>query len=54
MKTQHKFKTNQLGITFNQFGENLHKQLHLNYQKLYGTDTKVFEERKHEAHRKTN
>jgi hypothetical protein len=34
MKSQHQFRTNQLGITYNQYGENLHKQLQLNYQKL--------------------
>lgn len=27
---------NQLGVTYNQYGENLLKQLKLNYVKLYG------------------
>ena len=40
MKTTHKFRTNQLGITYNQFGENLINQLQLNYKKLYGKDYK--------------
>lgn len=34
MKPQHQFRTNQLGITYNEFGQNLLKQLNLNYQKL--------------------
>lgn len=40
MKITHKFRTNQLGITYNQFGENLINQLQLNYKKLYGKDYK--------------
>lgn len=48
MKTQHQFQTNQLGITYSQFGQNLYHQLQLNYQKLYGqaTETKVIGKRK--------
>ena len=34
MNTQHQFKTNELGFTYNEFGQNLLKQLNLNYQKL--------------------
>ena len=34
MHTPHQFKTNQLGVTYNEFGQNLIKQLNLNYQKL--------------------
>jgi hypothetical protein len=30
---------NQLGVTYNQYGENLLKQLNLNYYKLYGKAT---------------
>jgi hypothetical protein len=37
MNTQHKFKTNELGITYNEWGNNLYKQLNLNYSKLNGT-----------------
>lgn len=37
MSTQHQFKTNQLGITYSEFGENLYKQLEINKQKLNGT-----------------
>jgi len=38
MKT-HQFKTNQLGITYNEFGQNLLQQLNLAYQKLNGKNT---------------
>ena len=34
MNAQHQFKTNELGFTYNEFGQNLLKQLSLNYQKL--------------------
>lgn len=30
---------NELGTTFNEFGQNLYKQLNLNYYKLYGKAT---------------
>lgn len=36
MKAQHQFKTNELGFTYNQYGQNLLKQLNLNYRKLNG------------------
>ncbi|MFM1756232.1 MAG: hypothetical protein RL621_1180 [Bacteroidota bacterium] len=36
MKAQHKFKTNQLGLTYSEWGTNLDYQLKLNYVKLYG------------------
>lgn len=44
MKTQHQFQTNQLGVTYSQFGQNLYNQLQLNYKKLYGqaAETKAF------------
>lgn len=50
MKTQHKFRTNQLGFTYNQFGENLYKQLQLNYQKLYGLESSSQKEVKSRKH----
>lgn len=48
MKTQHQFQTNQLGVTYSQFGENLYNQLQLNYKKLHGqaTETKAIGKRK--------
>jgi hypothetical protein len=48
MKTQHQFQTNQLGVTYSQFGENLYNQLQLNYKKLHGqaAETKVTGKRK--------
>lgn len=48
MKTQHQFQTNQLGVTYSQFGQNLYNQLQLNYKKLHGqaTETKVTGKRK--------
>lgn len=49
MKTTHKFRTNQLGITYNQFGENLINQLQLNYKKLYGKDYKQTNTRESQA-----
>jgi hypothetical protein len=54
MKTQHQFQTNQLGVTYSQFGENLFYQLQLNYKKLNGqaTETKVTGKRK--GNSKTN
>lgn len=36
MKVQHKFKTNQLGYTYSEWGQNLINQLNLNYSKLHG------------------
>ena len=36
MNAQHKFKTNELGITYSEWGNNLYKQLNLNYSKLNG------------------
>jgi hypothetical protein len=51
MKT-HQFKTNQLGYTYNQFGENLLKQLNISYQKLHGQDSKTTMGAKPKSHRK--
>lgn len=51
MKTQHQFQTNQLGVTYSQFGENLYNQLQLNYKKLHGqaTETKAIGQRKRDS-----
>jgi hypothetical protein len=40
MNAQHKFKTNQLGLTYTEWGMNLDYQLQLNYKKLYGKEPK--------------
>lgn len=51
MKT-HQFKTNQLGFTYNQFAENLLKQLNISKQKLYGQDSEAPMGAKPKSHRK--
>ena len=51
MKT-HQFKTNQLGFTYNQFGENLLKQLNISRQKLHGQNPKTTVGAKPKSHRK--
>ena len=51
MKTQ-QFKTNQLGVTYNQFVENLFKQLNISRQKLHGQDSKTTMDAKPKSHRK--
>jgi hypothetical protein len=54
MKTQHQFQTNQLGVTYSQFGENLYNQLQLNYKKLYGQGTEKMFIGKRKGNSKTN
>jgi len=51
MKT-HKFRTNQLGYNYNQFGENLLKQLNISYQKLNGQTSEATMGVKPKSHRK--
>lgn len=54
MKTQHQFQTNQLGVTYSQFGENLFYQLQLNYKKLHGQATETTSIGKRKRDSKTN
>lgn len=54
MKTQHQFQTNQLGVTYSQFGENLYNQLQLNYKKLHGQATETTSIGKRKRNSKTN
>jgi hypothetical protein len=56
MKT-HQFKTNQLGVTYSEFGQNLLNQLNQAYAKLYGQNTSASttkERRKYRTHQTTN
>lgn len=54
MKTQHQFQTNQLGVTYSQFGQNLFYQLQLNYNKLHGQATETNTTRKRKRDTKVN
>lgn len=54
MKTQHQFQTNQLGVTYSQFGQNLYNQLKLNYRKLHGQATETTSIGKRKRDSKTN
>lgn len=56
MKT-HQFKTNQLGVTYNEYGKNLLYQLNLAKQKLHGQNTSApttKERRKYRTNQTTN
>lgn len=54
MKTQHQFQTNQLGVTYSQFGENLFYQLQLSKKKLHGQFTETTSIGKRKRDSKTN
>lgn len=54
MKTQHQFQTNQLGVTYSQFGENLFYQLQLSKKKLHGQATETTSIGKRKRDSKTN
>lgn len=51
MKT-HQFRTNQLGYTYNEFGENLIKQLTISKNKLHGQDSEASMGAKPKSNRK--
>jgi hypothetical protein len=53
----HQFKTNQLGVTYSEFGQNLLYQLNLAKAKLYGQNPSASttkEGRKYRTHKTTN
>ena len=53
----HQFKTNQLGVTYSEFGQNLLYQLNLAKAKLYGQNpsaSTTIEGRKYRTHKTTN